>query len=179
MNPDTDPNRDILVEIAIMPQSTIRASTPENTRKLAPPIVLRTRDLRVIYGFGVANFQFYVKAWLCNPFDGAAMDNDNPLVGGNSQLITQRHSRSYTFDLRDPDGPYLYFVFRDLHIEHLGEFKLKFNMQVVDYRPGARETRGQPLRYGGEAFTGRFTVVDHALTKEPDLLRMSGMQQIK
>ncbi|ROV95412.1 hypothetical protein VMCG_08483 [Cytospora schulzeri] len=134
INPIKDPNRDIAVEMVIMPQRTIRASTAQHTRRLVPPVVVRTRDPRVIYGFGEANFQFYVKVTLCNPVDGSAIDEDNPLVGGASQMITQRHVRSYIFDMRDPDGPYVYFVFRDLYFERLGEFKMNINMQVVDYR---------------------------------------------
>ncbi|KUI56096.1 hypothetical protein VP1G_03449 [Cytospora mali] len=166
----TNPNGDILVEIALMPPKTIRASTAQDIRKLVPPVVVRTRDPRVIYGFGEANFQFYVKVTLCNPVDGAAIDDEDPHVGGASQMITQRHIRNYTFDMKDPYGPYVYFVFRDLHLERLGEFQMNISMQVVDYRPGMRTPRGQPLRYGGEAFTWRFTVVEHAITNEPKLL---------
>lgn len=180
-DPLTDPNRDITMEIAVMPQQTIRASTPQHARRLVPPVVVRTRDLRIICGFGQANFQFYVKVLLCNPGDGAAVDEDNPLVGGTSQMITQRHARCYTFDMRDPGGPCVYFIFGDLELERPGEFELKVNMQAVDYRQRARGhgPREQPLRYGGEACTRRFTVVEHAITKEPDLLCMSGHHEIR
>lgn len=172
IKPDTGPNREILVEIVINTQGTIRVSTAQHTRKLVPPVVVRTRDLRVIYGFGEVNFQFYVKVTLCNPNDGTAVDDENPLVGGFSQMITQRHIHSYTFDMLDPDGPYIYFVFGDLQFDRLGDFKMGINMQVVDYRSGARGPRGQPLRYGGEALTRRFAVVEDAITKGPDLLCM-------
>ncbi|KUI73395.1 hypothetical protein VM1G_09015 [Cytospora mali] len=166
----TNPNGDIFVEIALMPPQTIRVSTAQQIRKLVPPVVVRTRDPRVIYGFGEANFQFYVKVTLCNPVDGAPIDEEDPHVGGASQMITQRHDHNYTFDMRDPYGPYVYFVFRDLHFDRLGEYQMKISMQAVDYRPGARTSRGQPLRYGGDAFTWRFTVVEHAITDAPKMM---------
>lgn len=169
INPVRGPNRDIPIEMVIMPQRTIRASTAQHPRKLVPPILVRTRDTRVIYGFGKANFQFYVKVTLCNPHDGSAIDNENPLVGGASQMITQRHMGSYVFDMRDPDGPYIYFVFKVLQFERLGEFKLSINMQVVDYRSCTGKPC-EPFRYGGEASTRPFTVVDGAIAKEPNLL---------
>lgn len=166
--------------MVIHPQGTIRASTAQHARRLVPPVVVRTGDPRVIYGFGSANFQAYVKVTLCDPSSGAAVDDDNPLVGGASQMITQRHARSYTFDMRDPAGPYVYFVFGDLCFERLGEFAMAVDMQVVDYRCpcvlgglGVGGRPGGPLRYGGEAVTRPFTVVEDAITRVPRLLCMS------